>query len=87
MTEIIVAVITGGLMLFGNIVVGYYQNKANMANINHGLDIRLSVTETKLDELKSEVGEHNNFARRMPVLEERMDALSDRVERLEGKVS
>ena len=84
MTEICVALITGGLMLVGNIVAGYFQNKANMANINHGLDIRQAVTDTKLDELAREVREHNNFAKRMPVVEEQIKVINHRLADLEG---
>ncbi len=43
-----------------------------------------AVTETRLDELTREVREHNNFARRMPVLEEQIRAVSRRVDDLEG---
>lgn len=64
MTEsIIVAIISGLLTLVGVIVA----NSKSQA-----------VTETRLDELTREVREHNNFARRMPVLEERMDEMTRR---------
>lgn len=53
MESIIVALVTGGLTLLGVII----SNSKNQA-----------VTETKLDELTREVREHNNFARRMPVV-------------------
>ncbi len=42
-----------------------------------------AVTETKLEALTREVREHNNFARRMPVVEEQIRALSRRVGDLE----
>ena len=42
-----------------------------------------AVTETKLDELTREVREHNNFARRMPVLEERIKVANHRIDDLE----
>lgn len=87
MTEIYVAIITGGLMLAGNLVAGYFQNKANMANINNGLDIRQAVTDTKLDELAREVREHNNFAKRMPVVEEQIKVINHRLADLEEVVN
>ncbi len=43
------------------------------------------VTETKLEELTREVREHNNFAKRMPVVEEKIDNLDYRVKALEKK--
>lgn len=69
MTEsIIAAIITGGLTLFGVIIA----NNKNQA-----------VTETKLDELTREVREHNNFARRMPVVEEQIKVINHRIADLE----
>ncbi len=43
-----------------------------------------AVTETKLDELTREVRDHNNFARRVPVLEEQMKAVHRRLGDLEA---
>ena len=37
--------------------------------IAHKLEIAQAVTDTKIEELTREVREHNNFARRMPVVE------------------
>ena len=69
MTEsIIAAIITGGLTLLGVIIAN---NKSQ------------AVTETKLDELTREVREHNNFARRMPVVEEQIKVINHRIEDLE----
>ncbi|MBR6352685.1 MAG: hypothetical protein IKS25_01065 [Oscillospiraceae bacterium] len=42
-----------------------------------------AVTETKLEELTREVREHNNFAQRVPVVEEQIRGLGQRVEKLE----
>jgi hypothetical protein len=42
-----------------------------------------AVTDTKLEELTREVREHNNFARRMPVVEEQIKVLNHRVGDLE----
>ena len=43
------------------------------------------MTETKLDELTREVREHNNFARRMPVVEEQIKVINHRIEDLENQ--
>lgn len=43
-----------------------------------------AVTETRLEELTREVREHNNFARRMPVLEEKVEVINHRIKDLEG---
>lgn len=68
MNEIIVALITGGVTLVGVLV----SNQKAQA-----------VTETKLEELTREVREHNNFARRVPVLEEQMKVANHRISDLE----
>lgn len=69
MTEtIICAVITGGLTLLGVII----SNSKTQA-----------VTEARLEELTREVREHNNFARRMPVVEEQIKVINHRIQDLE----
>lgn len=42
-------------------------------------------TEAKLEELTREVREHNNFAKRMPVVEEQIKVINHRIKDLEGK--
>lgn len=42
-----------------------------------------AVTETKLEDLTREVREHNNFARRMPVVEEQIKVINHRIDDLE----
>lgn len=44
-----------------------------------------AVTETKLEELTREVRAHNNFAQRIPVLEEKMKVADHRIADLEEK--
>ena len=69
MNEIIVALITGGVTLVGVLL----SNQKAQA-----------VTETKIEELTREVREHNNFARRVPVVEEQIKVINHRIEDLEG---
>ena len=76
---IIVALITGGLSLLGII---YSSNKAARA-MDSKLDKQQAVMETKMDELTREVREHNNFAKRMPVVEEQIKVINHRIEDLE----
>ena len=66
---IITALITGGITLFGVLISN---SKAQ------------AVTEAKMEELTREVREHNNFARRMPVVEEQIKVINHRIEDLEG---
>lgn len=69
MTEsIIIALITGGLTLLGVIISN---SKAQ------------AVMDTKVEELTREVREHNEFAKRMPVVEEQIKVINHRIDDLE----
>lgn len=76
---IIVAIITGGLSLIGVIV----SNNRTAQSMDAKLDRQQAVTETKLEELTREVRTHNNFAQRVPVLEEQMKVANHRIADLE----
>lgn len=77
---ILVAIITGGLSLFGII----YSSGKSANKVDAKLDKQQAVIETKLNELTREVREHNNFARRVPVVEEQIKVINHRIEDLEG---
>lgn len=67
MQEIIVALISGGITLLGVLIAN---------------GKRQAVTDTKIEELTREVREHNNFARRMPVVEEKIGYIERDIEDL-----
>lgn len=69
-SEIIVALIGGFVTLSGVLISN---SKAQ------------AVTDTRLDELTREVREHNHFARRVPVLEEKIEVVNHRIDDLERK--
>ena len=69
MENIVVALITGAITLFGVLIA----NSKSQA-----------VTDTKLEELTREVREHNDFAHRVPVLEEQMKVANHRIDDLEN---
>ena len=75
----IVAIITGGLSLIGVIV----SNNRTAQSMDAKLDKQQAVTETKLEELTREVRTHNNFAQRVPVLEEQIKVANHRIADLE----
>ena len=68
--EIIVAIITGGVTLVGVLI----SNGKTQA-----------VTDAKLEELTREVREHNNFAKRVPVVEEQVKVINHRIADLEDQ--
>lgn len=80
MTEaIICAIVTGGLSLLGII----YASNKSASKMDAKMDTQQAVIETKIEELTREVREHNNFARRMPVVEEQIKVINHRIQDLE----
>ena len=69
METILTAVIGGGVTLIGVLIAN---NKTQ------------AVMNEKIMELTREVREHNNFAKRMPVVEEQIKVINHRIEDLEG---
>ena len=69
-TEIIVALITGGVTLAGVLASN---SRAH------------AVVDEKIAELTREVRKHNNFAERMPVVEEQIKVINHRIQDLEDK--
>ena len=81
METIIAAAITGGLALLGVIITSIQSNK----KIEQKLQTDQAVTDCKLEELTREVREHNNFAKRMPVVEEQIKSIQDKIHYLHGQ--
>lgn len=81
MESIIIAVITGGLSLLGVIITNMQSNK----KIETQLTTNQAVTDTKLENLTREVRLHNNFAQRIPVIEEQIKVANHRIDDLERK--
>ena len=79
MTDIIVAIIVGGLSLLGVILTNASSNK----KVTNKIETVQAVTDTKIEELTREVREHNNFARRVPVVEEQIADINRRLDGLE----
>lgn len=94
--NIIISLISGMVMVLTTIITVHSGNTKNEAmieknqavmetKIQSAIDKNQAVTDTKLDELTREVREHNGFAKKVPVLEEKVDNLDVRVTRLESK--
>ena len=87
---IIVALITGACAVIAQLVVAKVNNEKLFAELRRQsevtdtklegkLETLSQVTDTKIDELTREVRMHNEFAKRMPVLEEKVKQLETRV--------
>ena len=74
-SDILVAVITGVLALLGT-ATGTFG----------GIKAAQKVNEVKIEELTREVREHNNFAKRMPVVEEKIKIINHRRECMEERI-
>ncbi len=81
LAAVLSAAITGGLALLGVV----YSNARTGDRVQAQLEKQQAVTDTKLEELTREVRLHNDFARRVPVLEEKLRAADRRLGSLERK--
>lgn len=79
MDAIVVALITGGLSLIGVIIT----NLAGQRQTEQKLATAQAVTDTKIEELAREVRRQNDFAQRVPVLEEQIKVANHRIADLE----
>lgn len=76
METIISAAITGGLALLGVIITNVQSNR----KIEQKLSTAQAVTDYKIEELTREVREHNNFAKRMPAVEQEIKDIHKEIE-------
>ena len=83
MDAIIVALITGGLSLLGVVIT----NMMAARRTEQRMITAQAVTDARLEELTREVRAHNNFAQRVPVLEERLRVANHRIADLENKTA
>ena len=78
---VLVTLIGSGLSLLGVVFTNYQSNK----KIEITLDKKQAVTDEKITELTREVREHNNFAKRMPVVELQIKNIEEKIKKLEEK--
>ena len=79
--SILTALIAGGLALIGTVITVAAASRKTEQHIK----THQAVTDEKITELTREVREHNNFARRMPVVEEKIKNIESRVKNLETR--
>lgn len=70
MSDAIIAAIISGVVTLAGVIVSNSRAQA--------------VTDTKIDELTREVREHNNFAKRVPLLEQQMETVQENIEELQS---
>lgn len=75
-----VAIISGGLALLGVIITSISTSR----NMTAQLERNQAVIDTKIEELTREVRLHNNFAERIPVIEQQIKVANHRIDDLEN---
>ena len=80
-TAIIVSIISGIFTLAGTII----SVVVGLSKASRNAEIQQAITDTKLEELTREVRKHNNFAERLPVVEEQIKVANHRIADLEAK--
>ena len=96
-TDIIVQVIIGVVTLAGVIITGFFNTRKTRIEsdtkqqiFNTRLESQVAASNQlimqKVDALADEVREHNNYARRLPVVEQKVEDLTRRVSDVERKV-
>ena len=80
---VLVALISATVTLLGVIINNRMTQQKFVSEIDKQLSVYQARTDERIDELTREVRDHNNFARRMPVMEAQMNELTRRVQNLE----
>lgn len=66
---IIIALITGSFSFGASMLANSSSNKKLVNDLKLEVTRNQAITDTKIEELTREVREHNNFAKRLPVVE------------------
>lgn len=74
------SVLVGLLALLGVVITNNKSNK----KVQDKLNVSQAVTDTKIDELTREVRLHNNFAEKIPVIDEQIKVINHRIDDLEN---
>lgn len=91
MSDTIIAVIISGIFTILTTVITVVataqKTAENMRTAQAVTETKLGQLKTDVEELKTDVRAHNEFGRRIPVLEERTNNLAHRIDEIEQKVS
>lgn len=79
METVIAAVIAGGFALIGTVITVKHNNQKLLQDMKAEFAKEMAVMEVRVDELTREVREHNNFAKRMPVVEQQINGINEKI--------
>ncbi len=83
MSQILIPILTGLLTLAGVCVTAWAGARQTRDALSNQLMTAQAVTDCKLEQLTAEVRRHNDFARRLPVVEQQILELGRRLEEVE----
>jgi nitrate/TMAO reductase-like tetraheme cytochrome c subunit len=78
------AIIVALISLVGTVITCYATNRKTRNDLTQKFEVSQAVMQTEIKELTREVREHNNFAKRMPVVENEIVHLVDDVHKLQS---
>lgn len=87
MSESVIATLATFITGVLSVIAVFVSNSKANSDMDAKLDKAQAVTDTKLDALTDEVRRHNDFARRIPVIEEKISSANHRIDELERKVN
>ena len=76
---IIIAIITGIFSFGASLLANSSSNKKLVNDLKVEVTKNQAITDTKIEELTREVREHNNFAKRMPVVENEIKHIEEEI--------
>ena len=79
--EILIAIISGFVAIISGVMSSFIGSSKAISYVEK----TQAVLETRLEDLTREVREHNNFAKRMPVVEEQVKIINHRINNLEKR--
>ena len=79
--EILIALITGGMTFAGVIVSNLGSNKKLVNDIKLEFTKKQAITDTKIEELTREVRLHNDFANRVPIVENEIAHIEEEIKK------
>lgn len=80
-------IIVGAITAVSAVIGSWITGRVNWSEALHALDMKLAVIAEQIKTLSDRVEDHNKFAQRIPQLEQKIEDMNDRLERLEDKAS
>lgn len=83
MNAVLPAIVAGVFSIIVALIAANSTAKSVSNTVIHQMQTAQAVTDTKIEELTREVREHNGFARRLPVVENEIKNMNERIDKFE----